>query len=437
MIQGGIEAFSGKRILLLQGPVGPFFRLFAADLRNVGAEVYKVNFNAGDWLFYPNDAVNYRGSMEEWPAEIERLLTSLQIDIVFLFGDCRPIHRIAHEVARRLGIEIGVFEEGYIRPNFVTLERFGVNGYSQLPRSAENYMRNHPIEIPKEKQVGKTYRLMACWGFFYFTAGGLGRFLFPHYKHHRPLCVLEALPWILSIWRKYWYAVKEQEMLEELTGKWNKRFFLVPLQVYNDAQITEHSRFQDIESFITEVISSFARHAPKDRVLVLKHHPMDRGYKDYSALIRKLTKRKQLGSRVMYLHDQHLPTLLNHALGVVVINSTVGLSALHHGVPTKVCGSAIYALHGLTSSRSLDEFWDTAAQEQPDRHLYYQFREHLIRRTQLNGSFYKPIKNCDFACGIDWNSRQVSTEKEIDDGRTIPALSYSYVIGQSVFDEVL
>ena len=40
--------FCGKRVLLLQGPVGPFFSNLAHDLRHAGAEVLKVNFNAGD-----------------------------------------------------------------------------------------------------------------------------------------------------------------------------------------------------------------------------------------------------------------------------------------------------------------------------------------------------------------------------------------------------
>jgi capsular polysaccharide export protein len=42
------------------------------------------------------------------------------------------------------------------------------------------------------------------------------------------------------------------------------------------------------------------------------------------------------------VHDLHLPTLLAHASGTVVINSTVGPSALHHKVPSKTTGSAFY-----------------------------------------------------------------------------------------------
>ncbi len=393
-------------MLLLQGPVGPFFRRLARDLRNVGAEVFKVNFNAGDWLFFPKDALNYRGGMERWPDEVERLLKTLRIDVLMLFGDCRPVHRIAHEVASRLGIETGVFEEGYLRPNFVTLERYGVNGYSLLPIEFHFHIRSTPVEVPEERQVGKTYWPMVLWGFLYFTAGGLGYPFFPRYRHHRPLSIFEAFPWIRSVWRKFLYAIREKGTLEELTARWNKRYYLVPLQVHNDAQITEHSGYGDIEAFISAVTESFGRHAPEDTVLVIKHHPMDRGYTNYTPLIRQVSERAKVVSRVFYLHDQHLPTLLRHALGVAVINSTAGLSAIHHGIPTKVCGTAIYDMAGLTSRKSLDEFWKSAPEDPPDRELYGRFREQLIARTQLNGSFYRLLRNTGLECGLLWSARQ-------------------------------
>jgi capsular polysaccharide export protein len=128
MIDQGLRTFSGKRVLLLQGPVGPFFARLARDLRAVDAEVFKVNFNAGDWFFYRRDALNYRGKMDAWPAWFEAQLRRLDIDVVFLFGDCRPVHQAAHRVATALGVEVGVFEEGYVRPDYITLERSGVNG---------------------------------------------------------------------------------------------------------------------------------------------------------------------------------------------------------------------------------------------------------------------------------------------------------------------
>ena len=67
MIAQGLDSFKGKRVLLLQSPVGPFFWRLARDLRWAGAQVCKINFNGGDLLFYPFGAINFTGSQDEWP----------------------------------------------------------------------------------------------------------------------------------------------------------------------------------------------------------------------------------------------------------------------------------------------------------------------------------------------------------------------------------
>ena len=372
------------------------------DLEQAGAQVFKVNFNGGDCLFYPFRAFNFRGSMEDWPAYLETLSDQLDIDVLLLFGDCRPIHRLAHEVAHRRGLEIGVFEEGYIRPNHITLERFGVNGNSLVSRNPIFYLNNPMPSIEPPLPVGNTFWVTAMWAALYYLAAGLLKPFFLHYRHHRPLTWLEGLPWLRSIWRKGYYALKERSILARLTGELNGRYFLVPLQVYNDAQIHTHSGFKSIGNFVDEVMLSFAKHAPQDAALVIKHHPMDRGYHDYTRLIRKRIGELGLQGRCFYIHDQHLPTLMVHSRGVVVINSTVGLSALHHGAPLKVCGNAIYDMPGLTFQRGLDDFWQNAQQSKPDNLLLQRFNGYLVQHTQLNGSFYKRLPIIASFAGLRW-----------------------------------
>lgn len=406
MINQPTQALAGKKVLLLQGPVGPFFARLATDLRNAGAEVHKVNFNAGDWFFYPRGALNYRGTMEAWPGWLEEQLRRLGIDVVFLFGDCRPIHQAARARATKLGVEVWVFEEGYVRPDYVTLERFGVNGFSNLPRVSDAYRQELPA-VPAKHSVGNAYWHMVRAGCLYYTIGALGKPLFPHYEHHRDLTLSEAIPWVRSAWRKLWYRWKERGLEARLTTYFSHRFFLAPLQVYNDSQVTVHADMSGVEHFIVNTVRSFAHHAPKETMLVFKHHPMDRGYRSYSRHIRNAARAAKVSHRVMYIHDQHLPTLLNHARGVVLINSTVGLSALHHGTPTMACGNALYDMHGLTYQGRLDDFWAAAPRSRPDHALYRRFRHHLIAKTQLNGSFYKALDVQGAVGGLVWGSSSV------------------------------
>ena len=79
--------------------------------------------------------------------------------------------------------------------------------------------------------------------------------------------------------------MRERGRLAQLTGPWSGSYFLFPLQVYCDAQL-EHSPFASMEEAIHQVLSSFAVHAPADARLVIKHHPMDRPYREYGAMLR-------------------------------------------------------------------------------------------------------------------------------------------------------
>ncbi len=406
MIDGGIKAFQGRRVLLLQGPVGPFFKRFARDLHDAGAQVHKLNFNAGDWFFF-HSGETYRGTMEDWPRWLEQRLRTLKIDIVFLFGDCRPIHRAAHEVATGMGIEVGVFEEGYIRPDFVTLERDGVNANSLMTRTPEDYLRA-PDRVIARRPMPHSFWAMVWWGFLYFTIGGFGQMFFPHYCHHRPLTIMEMFPWLLSPLRKGWFKWRQRGVQARLEGELDKRFFLVPLQVHNDSQVVIHADVGGVEGFIASTIVSFAAHAPANCVLVFKHHPMDRGYRDYSALIRRLSRAERCEGRVLYIHDQHTPTLIRHCRGVVVINSTVGLTAVGMKCPTKAVGEAVWDIPGLTYQGALDRFWTEADSAVPDNRLYMKFRDELITTTQINGSFYRKLAPETSATGLIWTAEATS-----------------------------
>ncbi|KIP17243.1 capsule polysaccharide biosynthesis family protein [Burkholderia sp. MSHR3999] len=389
MLPDGWHFFAGKNILLLQGPVGPFFSKLASTLSQAGAQaVHKVNFNGGDWLFYPRDALNYRGKKRDWRAFLDRILAERHIDTIMLFGDCRPFHVIARKLANERSVDMWVFEEGYVRPDFVTMEQGGTNGHSRLPKMPAFYRALPELAPVTERSVGNVIPNLVVWGCLYGVAAMAGQPWFPHYRHHRPLALAEGGRWLRAAWRKVAYRLRESGALEYLVECKSRRYFLVSLQTAIDTQIRVHSRFPSLETFIEEVVDSFADSCREHYDLVFKHHPLDRGHTDYGRVIQSAAKRNGVANRVLYIHDQHLPTLLTHAAGLVVVNSTVGLSGIHHGLPVKVLGDAIYDMLGLTFQGRLDRFWDEAASFRPDMSLYRRFRSHVIDQTQLNGSFY-------------------------------------------------
>ncbi len=384
-----------SRTLLLQGPVGPFFNGLAQELRRRGDQVTQIVFNGGDEWFADREAtIRFTGSEAEWPTFLDGILTQRRIDRVFLFGDCRALHRSALELCRAKDITTFVVEEGYLRPSFVTIEEFGVNAFSRLPRRPTWY-----LEQEKTLDTSSRPLMHYRWAFLlrtwiciqYYMAMALGRRLFPAYVHHRCSDLrLEGAAWVRSLWRWYAYRFKERNELARLHGK---KFYLVPLQVHNDSQVSEHSDFTSVADFIHVVMASFAKQAPENSLLVIKHHPMDRGYVDYAKILERVAIELGIYGRVRYVHDVPLPNLLRAASGVVVINSTVGLSSLIHGVPVKALGRAIYDLPGLTSAQSLDAFW--RAPRPVDRHLANAFCAVLKHRTQLNASTSSQLSTWD------------------------------------------
>jgi len=380
---------SRQRTLMLQGPMGDFFARLAQTLRSNGQQVWKVNFNGGDDLYYSGtDVLRFHQPTAFFTEWFNALLDDLQPDTVVLFGQSRPLHALAIPLARARGLAVFVFEEGYVRPDYVTLEQGGVNAASTLPRNAAFYRARLPETLPAPQPTHQTFGQVAQVAIRYALACRAERRTYPHYRHHREIdTAAEGLRWVRGWARKWWHRWRERADTEFLAApEQHKRFFLAPLQVWNDSQIVVHSRYGEMGDFIDEVLSSFSLHAPADTLLVFKHHPLDRPYSDYTRSIARRAAEFGVADRVRYIHDQHLPTLLRHALGVVTVNSTTGLQALFHGTPVITLGDAVYDIEDLVFDGELDEFWKNPGTV--DAELFQAFRNHLVTETQLNASFY-------------------------------------------------
>jgi capsule polysaccharide modification protein KpsS len=385
-----LDALAGRRVALLQGPAGPFFCKLAKLLRERRATVVKVNFNAGDDLFYRGpEVVRFRGPFEAWPGFFERLVGERGIEAIVVFGDTRPLHRMAIEASARLGVRPFVIDEGYLRPDFVSFEEGGVLSRSSMPRDPEFYRELAIEPLPEPRSVGDALTPAALYTVAYASSHALLGWRYPHYRHHRDIRPLpQALCWARGGVRRALHDRRDRELDRRIAAGDTPPFYLVPLQVHLDAAVRD-SGFDDIGEFIATTVRSFARHAPGESLLLVKDHPMGRPYRDYSQLLARLGAEHGVSERLKYVDVIHLPTALRRARGTVVINSTVGLSSIHHGTPVKCLGSAVYDLPGLTFQGSLDEFWGDPGQVDAD--LYERFRWWLRTHTQINGSVWKDL----------------------------------------------
>lgn len=384
-----IGEIKDQNILLLQGPMGAFFKKLDSAFRKQGANTYRIGLNIGDQYFSHKDNFTpYKGTPEAWPEFIEEFLVKNNIDKIFLFGDCRYYQHVTRNIANENNIEIFVFEEGYLRPHFITLEKFGVNGFSHLSRDSGFYHAIESKDIPKPKHAKQSKTNMVASAILYYALSNIFTKKYPYYRHHRDFsAITEFFHGIRGVWRKGLYKITERSYKTKMTNELSKKYYFVPLQTHNDFQILQHSNYRSIEKFIIEVLESFAHHAPKDTHLIFKHHPVDRGRKNYTTFIEEQAELFAIQNRTHAIHDVHLPDCLKHAIGTVTINSTVGLTSIGYGIPTLALGDAIYDIKGLSNKgTSLKKFWHQ--HKKPDHELYLKFRQHLIETTQLNGSFY-------------------------------------------------
>ncbi len=375
-----------RSYLFLQGPIGPFFNILAQKLASSDNKVFRINFNSADkfsWRKLPS--TDFTENLAELPEFINRVITEEAITDIIMFGDSRPVHDIAIKTIAEQNVKIHVFEEGYFRPNWITYEQGGVNRNSSLPGNKEFYANWRSFKLPEDEKFGGSFFDMAWFSFTYYLTGIPGMyFSFRKYKHHfgispHKTIALWALKLVTNPWRKLVAHFQQKQILK-------LNYFIVPLQLCRDYQIKLHSQFKNMPNFIDHVISDFALNAKQQDCLLFKIHPLENNSARLKKAIADSAMKHQLMPRVKIIDGGHLPTLTQKSKGMVVANSTSGLSAIHHKKPVIALSPAIYNFEGLTNQKGLAQFWQSP--ERPEMNLYNKFRNYVIRKTQINGNFY-------------------------------------------------
>lgn len=381
-----------NRYLFLQGPHGPFFRRLGLELARRGHGVIRVNLCGGDALDWPSPWVrSYRGRGAEWGRWMARLLDEEGITDLLVFGDWRPPHREAILLARLRGARVWAFEEGYLRPDYVTMEADGVNGRSSLPRTPEGLRAVLAATEAASPAVAVPNPLSARMKLATRYAVGQAFLwpLFPWFRTHRPRNVwVESAGWA---WRLLSEGKRRRASVAAIHQVYRSRcrYFLFPLQLDSDSQVRRYSPFSGMKEAIAYVLASFARSAPADVHLVIRNHPLDNGLIDYRRFIASFGAACGVTERVHFVETGNARLMLDKSEGVVVLNSTIGLSALRRMLPVYCVGTSVYALPGLAAfpgGQPLDEFW--RAPVAPDSAVLADFVEVLKRRALINGAFY-------------------------------------------------
>jgi capsular polysaccharide export protein len=161
-------------------------------LTHAGAEIWRVGFNAGDRVFWSRQDryCAYRETVSDWPDAFARLVREKSVTDLVLYGDIRPVHALAIQGARQFNLQVHVFEEGYLRPYWVTYERDGSNGHSklmamQLSDMSEALKTGSLDEPAAPAHWGEMRHHMFYGALYHFFVLFLNR-AYPNFQHHRP-----------------------------------------------------------------------------------------------------------------------------------------------------------------------------------------------------------------------------------------------------------
>ncbi|WP_296418425.1 capsule biosynthesis protein [Pseudooctadecabacter sp.] len=378
--------------LFLQGPHGPFFHRLGKMLRRAGADVWRVGFNAGDRAFWfgAKGYIPYRGTPEDWMETFRRIVADKSITDIVLYGDTRPIHAHAAEAARDMGLTVHVFEEGYMRPYWVTYERGGANGHSRLMDTTVDNMRDalaqSDLDIPEAPAHWGDMRHHVFYGALYHWFVMFRNGDYRNFRPHRDLpLIAETALYTKRLLLMPWFAL--DRMVSTLRIKHGGfPYHIALLQLEHDASFQMHSPFTKMEDFLKVIIEGFAAGAPKHHHLVLKAHPLENGRSPLRRIVRALAKTHGVLDRVHYVRGGKLAQLLDHARTAVTVNSTAGQQVLHRGIPLKVFGDAVYSKPEFVSDLPVEAFF--AQPGRPDNRAFKDYRRYLLETSQVPGGFY-------------------------------------------------
>ena len=378
--------------LFLQGPHGPFFHRLGRMLQRAGADVWRVGFNAGDRAFWfqPSTYIPYRGTLTDWATRFDALVAEKGVTDIVLYGDTRPVHAQAVARAKTLGLRVHVFEEGYLRPFWVTYERGGSNGNSRLmettvPQMQEALARSD-MEAPMPPSHWGDMRQHVFYGALYHWFVMFRNGDYRNFRTHRDIPVIKEF----QLYAKRLMLMPLQG-IERRIATMRIRYggfpyHLVLLQLEHDSSFQMHSPFETMTEFLELAVRDFAKGAPRHHHLVFKAHPLEDGRVPVRKTIRALAKQYGVADRVHYVRGGKLAQLLNDTRTAITVNSTAGQQVLWRGIPLKTFGAAVYSKPEFVSDQPLPAFFEAA--ERPDNRAYKDYRRYLLETSQVPGGFY-------------------------------------------------
>ncbi|MEM6972945.1 MAG: DUF6716 putative glycosyltransferase [Pseudomonadota bacterium] len=377
---------------MLQGPASALWRETRDMLVSRGHRVTHVALALGDRLFWRRPGrIDYRGSLADWPGWIAELIRREGVSDLLYFADCLPYHRHAAEAALALGRRAWAIENGYLRPDWLTMEPVGMGRRSRFTRRPDRLRAlaggARPVNLTPRFTV--PFATEARCEMAFNLAHALSGPLYPGWQSDRTVPAWREytgwLPYLARLGR----ARARAAAVEAACAAGSLPHVVLAMQMETDYQLRVSSDYPGQAAVLQEVLTSFAAHAPPHMRLVIKLHPFDNGLIDWDDTVARIAWPLGIDDRVMVIRGGRLDRLLDKAHGLITVNSTTAIHALRLGRPVIALGDAVYDVPGLTHQAGLRRFWTDA--ETPDAQMVAAWVRAVAAEIQIRGHQMHPV----------------------------------------------
>ena len=145
-----------------------FFSRLSNYLEENNVRTYKISFPLYEYGFPKSRLIKFHQDIYLFKNYLKKILIEKEIKHIFMYGNVLIPHRNALALVEELKkeeihVKTHIFELGYLRPNFVTLEDKGINYSSGLIKSREFYLKQDSYEgFPIAKKHAR-FRIRKIW----------------------------------------------------------------------------------------------------------------------------------------------------------------------------------------------------------------------------------------------------------------------------------
>ena len=331
-----------------------------------------------------------------WEETVGGIMTSRGVTDLVVYGDTRPVHATAIAQARRRGITVHVFEEGYLRPYWVTYERGGANGNSPVMATSVDQMRralggrrHGPAGRPRT--LGRAARARLSTGRFTTASSSWrtgttqrsGPIARSRCGRSSGSISSASRSWAgtgSTGWRRHGASCAAAIPIIWRCCNWSMT------QAFATMAPSRHKR-------ISSTPSSTASHRARRRIITSSSRRIlwRTGARRYARPSAGRPTNTASPPRVHFVRGGKLAPLLDAARSAVTVNSTAAQQALWRGLPLKCFGAAVYDKPEFVSDQPLAAFFRDPGR--PDSAAYRKFRHYLLQTSQLPGSFLRRARS--------------------------------------------